>query len=416
MTMSPSLNNFITTLQHSTEKVPKKVTSKINEIARKAIKEMSKEAGKFLHEDLDDDAHTEAQVKAIIELFPDSLSQVGKHGNLPIQTATRSGAVSSARSSVTFIPLMAREGCRLGVGGEGKRGGLLSAVPGINRSRMNTIQVLTFTRKGDDIKRTHVLENLRDMNLLKKVDVEEYGLLAGGDIFYSDCQQRFEFFSNLDPDTLGARDSQWTTPIHLALHWCDNAKEGFERTLKAGMKHFPERLGFLFLKQKGITACKRAFDKLGVDTAMNIIRRCIPPSDSNLILHRAFRHEPNLVDDFARFYPDAAFLRDANGHTFSQVKYYTLLRKGERTFEKQSLFFIEATDDQLSTVDPKTGLCPFMLAAAGNKSDLTAVYYLLKKHPKLVESGSHENDVGTDSDEVKNSRKRQREDISTLSI
>ena len=35
-----------------------------------------------------------------------------------------------------------------------------------------------------------------------------------------------------------------------------------------------------------------------------------------------------------------------------------------------------ATDDQLSTVDPKTGLRPFMLAAADNKSDLTAVYYL----------------------------------------
>ena len=41
---------------------------------------MTKAAGKFLHKDLNDDEHTEEQVKAIIDLFPESLSQVGQGG------------------------------------------------------------------------------------------------------------------------------------------------------------------------------------------------------------------------------------------------------------------------------------------------------------------------------------------------
>ena len=435
MSMTSTVDDFITTLQQSIaqiqqsrEKVPKKLTSTINELARKFIKLMSKEAGNFLHKELDDDKHTEDQVKAVIDLFPDSLSQVDKDGYLPIQKAARSEAmaarseaISGARSSsVTFVPLMAREGYRLGVGGEGQRGGLLALTLTTPNGGYNTIQILSsFACIGGDNKITQVLENLRGMNLLKRVDIEEYGLLTEN-VLHPNCQRRFEFFSNWDPDALGARDSRWAAPIHIALYYDNNTEEIFEMALKAGMKHFPERLGFLFHKLAGITACKRSFDKLGVDSAMNIIRRCIPPSDSHLILHHAFRHEPTLVDDFAQFYPDAAFLRDANGHTFSQIKsqnkFHTLLRKGKRTFKKNSLFFIEATDDQLSTVDPKTGLHPFMLAAADNKSDLAAIYYLLKKNPKLVESGSHEKNAGNDSDEAKNSRKRQRDGISTLSI
>ena len=82
--MSPSVDNFVTNIQQYGEKVPKKLNTKIEEIARKAVEEMSKEAGNFLHEELDDDIHTEEQVKAIIELFPESLSQVDEDAALPI--------------------------------------------------------------------------------------------------------------------------------------------------------------------------------------------------------------------------------------------------------------------------------------------------------------------------------------------
>eukprot|EP01083_Nonionella_stella_P116631 346682_1 len=182
--------------------------------------------------------------------------------------------------------------------------------------------------------------------------------------------------------------------------------------LKAGMRYYPERLGFLFLKEGacqrlkgGITACKQAFDVIGIDEAMKIIRRCIPPSDNHPILHHAIRHAPDLEDDIGQYYPDAVFLRDTNGHTLSQLKFYMNLRKGKKTFQKNSSFFIKATDNHVNTINPETGLCPFMLAAVGNKSDLTAVYYLLSRNPKLVGVGGNK-----DSDGVGSSRKRQRED------
>ena len=176
--------------------------------------------------------------------------------------------------------------------------------------------------------------------------------------------------------------------------------------MNAVMKHFPERFGFLFLlcEEDGVTTCKKTFNKIGVDKAMCIIRKFIPPSNNNLILHHAVEHVPDLVDEIAQYYPDAVFLRDAKGHTLSQVKFYINLRRGRRTFKNRSTFFLEATDEQVSSIDPKTGLCPFMLAAVNSKSDLTAVYYLLSRNPKLV--GLHEQKAGKDYYEERSNRKR----------
>eukprot|EP00554_Chaetoceros_debilis_P009320 CAMPEP_0194102528 /NCGR_PEP_ID=MMETSP0150-20130528/3125_1 /TAXON_ID=122233 /ORGANISM="Chaetoceros debilis, Strain MM31A-1" /LENGTH=41 /DNA_ID= /DNA_START= /DNA_END= /DNA_ORIENTATION= len=41
--MSSSVDNFVTNIQQYGEKVPKKLNTKIEEIARKAVEEMSKE-------------------------------------------------------------------------------------------------------------------------------------------------------------------------------------------------------------------------------------------------------------------------------------------------------------------------------------------------------------------------------------
>ena len=143
---------------------------------------------------------------------------------------------------------------------------------------------------------------------------------------------------------------------------------------------------------------------------MNIIRRCIPPSDNHPILHHTVKHAPDLENDIVQYYPDAVFLRDANGHKLSQVEFYMNLRRGKRTFlQENSGFFIKATDKQVDTSHPETGLCLFMLAAVANKSDLSAVYYLLRRNPKLVGVGGNKSfsDSGAGI-----SRKRQREGTS----
>ena len=73
-------------------------------------------------------------------------------------------------------------------------------------------------------------------------------------------------------------------PIHDALEFADVKSNAvcFQMALKAGMKYFPERFGFPFHEDDGINVCKMAFDKIGVEEAMNIIRRYIPPSDHHL--------------------------------------------------------------------------------------------------------------------------------------
>ena len=50
----------------------------------------------------------------------------------------------------------------------------------------------------------------------------------------------------------------------------------------------------------------------------------------------------------------------------------------------------------MNIIDPKTGLCPFMSAAVCDKSDLSCVYYLLNRNPKVV--GVEENAVSKDFD------------------
>lgn len=130
---------------------------------------------------------------------------------------------------------------------------------------------------------------------------------------------------------------------------------------------------------------KKTFDEIGVEKAIHIIRKCIPPFSNHLILHHTLNHALDLVDNIAQYYPDAALVRNNDGHTLSQeFEFYISLRRGRRTFRKQSTFFIQATDDQVNSVDPKSGLLPFMSAAVGDKSDLTAVYYLLSRNPKLL--------------------------------
>lgn len=56
------------------------------------------------------------------------------------------------------------------------------------------------------------------------------------------------------------------------------------------------------------------------------------------------------------------------------------LRRGKKRLEHNSSFFIGAKDNQVHAMDPETGLYSFMMAAVGNKSDLTAVYYLLSRN------------------------------------
>jgi len=367
-----SLEDIIAKL-HLCKDAPHYMADKINAIADKSLEEMTKQAGDFLHYDLDDEKHTLEEVKAIIDIFPGSLSVINLHAGygdlLPVQHA-----VNRSRT-VSFIPLLAEEGSQLGVGSEGSRGGLLE--DGSNAA-------LAFTGLygiHDDEKCKQVLEKLRDLNLLKIEDIQNFDLLHH---FLADgCAQRFEMLVALDPDSLITTRCPYNEgPL---VHQYKLTENTFGMILKAGMEHFPENLGCLFRKFNGKTACQNAFDIIGTDEAMRVICRCIPPGENHPILHMAAEADPHLVEDtLMNYYRDEAFIRDATGRTLSQVQFHYTLRKGNIPFSTTASVFVKATDDHIEAKDPRSGLYPFMLAASENRSDLDAVNYLLRRCPKVL--------------------------------
>jgi hypothetical protein len=51
------------------------------------------------------------------------------------------------------------------------------------------------------------------------------------------------------------------------------------------------------------------------------------------------------------------------------------------------MFFLQMSDEQVREIDPGSDLYPFMVAASGQTSDVSAVYALLRRNPSL----SHRN-------------------------
>ena len=71
------------------------------------------------------------------------------------------------------------------------------------------------------------------------------------------------------------------------------------------------------------------------------------------------------------------------------------------------MFFAGLRDDEIAEIDPGTDLYPFMVSASEEKnSDLSAVYYLLRRNPAMVSTSkrrSSRRSVGN-----KGGRKRKR--------
>eukprot|EP00554_Chaetoceros_debilis_P010948 CAMPEP_0194108142 /NCGR_PEP_ID=MMETSP0150-20130528/7893_1 /TAXON_ID=122233 /ORGANISM="Chaetoceros debilis, Strain MM31A-1" /LENGTH=388 /DNA_ID=CAMNT_0038796769 /DNA_START=13 /DNA_END=1179 /DNA_ORIENTATION=+ len=387
--MTITADDLIAKLQHCKD-FPSSFKARMDAVAAKAVEEMTKEAGKFLFE-LDDRKHTEQQVKAIIDAFPESLSMQDKHSLLPVQRAAWLYSVGM----VSFIPLLAKEGLRLNVGGEESRGGLL-------HGRNNTLVDLARCEE-PNVKCKQVLEELREMGLFKKEDIQNFDLLSYSLSRYS--APLFEMLAAWDPYSLITTTGVDGCPlIHDPF-----SEEDFEMILKAGMEHFPERLGFLFQKYKGKTACENAFDDFGVNEAMAVICKCIPPFENHALIHRAVEVAPHLEDKLIKYYPNEAFKRDATGRTLPQVKFHAQLRRGTQTYDSTASFFANAIDDQIEAKDPRLGVFPFMVAASDNRSDLDAVYYLLRRCPQVLVNLRERDDRDVE-DVQQGSRKRQREE------
>ena len=118
------------------------------------------------------------------------------------------------------------------------------------------------------------LEKLRESKLFVKEDVPQHQLLYWSR--HPLLKDRFDYLVALDPEALKKTEYR-DEPIfpHAAIRRL--GIESFAMILKAGMKHYPEHLGFLFRKNSdGKTACELAFEKYGKDETFDIIQECIP--------------------------------------------------------------------------------------------------------------------------------------------
>ena len=92
-------------------------------------------------------------------------------------------------------------------------------------------------------------------------------------------------------------------------------KDAFEMILRAGTKHFPNIMGFLFRNYKGKTVFERLMLKFGAtppgfNESMSIIKACIPPSENHPILHHVANLVPKMLNVIEPYYPDALYLKD----------------------------------------------------------------------------------------------------------
>ena len=132
-----------------------------------------------------------------------------------------------------------------------------------------------------------VIKKLRESKLFLKEDVVQYQLL-----FWScrpSAKERFDYFVAWDPEALEKTEYNDEPLIHAVINnW---SIESFVMVINAGMKHYPEHLGFLFRKNSdGKTACELAFEKYGKDETFEVIQECIPADkDKYPILHHAIK-------------------------------------------------------------------------------------------------------------------------------
>ena len=403
---------FIDTFYHSIsdlhsarKSLNKEYSAELVEILQRAANDISNHTGKFLHK-LHEKKPDEDTLKKMISASPSSLSYENEIGDLPICTAALSMA------TVRYVPFLAKEGVKHKVGGDDGRGGLLvQGEDGWNTFELLAIRFLPIGKRPEHVQMdkayADVMKELKDASLLTKDDIKNYGLL------YHTCnaynfKQRFEFLCDWCPEGLKYHQYNDHLIIHAIIEY-HNSIKSLAMFLKATMKHHTNEVGLLFqTDSNGIVACQRAFDRYGKKQTMQVIVDCIPFDDDNPhpqlpILHHVAKHAPQLLNDFSIRYRSAMYMRDEVGRNLNQV----MLASGKTLYENNGLYFLHMlTDDHVREIDPVTDLYPFMVAASGNTSDLSAVYVLLRRNPSLVRGGNPENWSSNSSNRRRRRRRR----------
>jgi hypothetical protein len=241
---------------------------------------------------LDSDRDTEAEVETIIRVFPDVLTRRGGIYLLyPIQCLAF--ILSDLQEcmcnlkAVSFIPLVAMLAIEFGWFQEQDRGGLLCQDEVDDGNGFNVLQNLLRSdettelhnqehHEAVDDKYFQVLIQLRQMDLLKKEDIQSYNLLHS---LYFRChyfftEMRFRFLVEWDPNALTQTDEFRNVPLQDAACNASSIK-GFQITFENGIKYFPKKKGInlLFHINNGgrTTPFQFACKKYGREKVMEVV-------------------------------------------------------------------------------------------------------------------------------------------------
>lgn len=347
---------------------------KILNVIQNTKKQLCDAFGQSLH-DLEVFRPNENTVEKVVKEFPDSITFENDKGDLPIHSTT---AHEHNISSLKYIPLLAREGMRHNVGGEGNRGGLL----GGNRSgSRNCLQNLVSTGhlfvQDKDNQSVKILKKLKEDGLLVKDDIIDQDLIyrSGGEWMV----KRFKFFLEWDPNAVLNYSKDGLPLMH---HFATDHFDDFKAVLEVMFECYPSEAGFLFQKDNaGITAFEKAWKTYGEEKVMKAINTILSSQTNFPILHHALIQAPGYKDAFMEWFPWAFHLKDHNDRSLIQ----TILATGANCVKEYRTVFASMSDDQIRTKDPVTTLYPFAAVSRGEEGDLQKSFYLLRRQPGVLQ-------------------------------
>ncbi|OEU19144.1 hypothetical protein FRACYDRAFT_237434 [Fragilariopsis cylindrus CCMP1102] len=319
------LKKLILVLQYR-ETFPLRTRNQTDELVEKFLAELEDDVHNMLCADLtdpnsdnyrglDSERDTEAEVEAIVRIFPEVLTRIrienedDEHVSLhyPIQLLAfahnedEDGSYGCNVKAVSFIPVVARLAIEFGCFEEEERGGLLCE----DRYGENVLHCLTLSCGGQtynqdeqckaaDDKYLQVLIQLRKLGLLKKEDIKRYSLLhklcreKENDYF---AEKRFRFLVEWDPTALLHAITYGWLPIHCAAFL--SSPRGFELVFEYGIRYFPKKKGISLLFKKtnhdDSTPFQYACEIFGHEKVMEVVEdtlaHCYASSDDTPPLH-----------------------------------------------------------------------------------------------------------------------------------
>lgn len=327
----------------------------------------------------------------MIRLFPTLLPNFENNinaGDHPIILQSRCDeSISHTIKRMSLIPFTAKLGFKLNQFEKWERGGVLAEPEdGGNNVLQNLCSSFDNKFAGCSPEKDQtlveetalgVMKTLRRMKLFKKGDIQRYNLVQK--LFFDESrswpsesktedhvisEKRFRFLTDWDPEALTApfrdddKDNEGLLPIHHSTDY--GSIDNFLLYLKAGIRHFPNKLGFVFSKR--------------------VHTKTVPKQkDNESTASTGVQNESRYINTY-------------------QIPYFKACEKfGEENVEREVIDKVLA--DCPETQDPKK----LLLLGAEEDVDLSGLYLLLRRDP------AHWSTVVSEKDSSSNTKSSKRD-------